>query len=198
MTKHYDREYFRRWYHDRATRVNTHAEVRRKVALAVATTEYFIRRQLRTVLDIGCGEGAWLGHLQAFRPRIHYTGIDSSEYAVSRYGAQRNIRLATFGDIPSMDLDKFDLVICSDVLHYVPDIEIRDGMATIARVCEGIAFMEVLTKEDDVIGDLDAFIHRPAAWYRTAFRKAGFEQVAPYCWRAPALKDALAEMEAPR
>ena len=195
MTKKYDREYFQRWYHERHTRVNTHDEVRRKVALAIATTEYFLRRQLRTVLDIGCGEGSWLGHLQAFRPRVQYTGIDSSEYAVKRYGKERNIRLATFGELPSLDLGTFDLVVCSDVLHYVPDDEIRAGVKTIADVCSGVAFFEVLTKEDDVIGDLDAFIHRPAAWYRGAFRKAGLEQVGPYCWRSPALEDALAELE---
>lgn len=197
MSKQYDRDYFRRWYHDRATRVNTHAEVRRKVALAIATAEYFIRRQIRSVLDVGCGEGAWLGHLQAFRPRVKYTGLDSSEYAVGRYGAERNIRLATFGELPSLDLDTYDLVVCSDVLHYVPDDEIRAGLEVLAGVCEGIAFLEVLTKEDDIIGDLDSLIRRPAAWYRAAFRKAGLAQVGPYCWRSPALSEALAELEQP-
>ena len=195
MTKRYDEDYFKRWYHDRSTRVNTHAEVRRKVALAIATTEYFIRRQLRTVLDIGCGEGSWLDHLRAFRPRVKYMGLDTSEYAIARYGRERNLHLASFGDLPSMNLGAFDLVVCSDVLHYVPDSEIRAGAATIARVCDGIAFIEVLTKEDEVIGDLDAFIRRPTAWYRTAFRKAGLEQVAPYCWASPAIRDSLAEME---
>lgn len=197
MSKSYDRKYFQHWYHDRRTRVNSHAEVRRKVALAIATTEYFIRRQLRTVLDIGCGEGGWLGHLQAFRPRVKYTGLDSSEYAVSRFGRERNIRLATFGELPAMNLDAYDLVVCSDVLHYVRDEEIRAGMATIARTCEGVAFIEVLTADDDVIGDLDAFIRRPAAWYRATFRKAGLTQVGAYCWAAPFLKDTLAELEVP-
>lgn len=197
MTKRYDREYFDRWYHDRHTRVNTHAEVRRKVALAIATTEYFLRRQLRTVLDVGCGEGAWLGHLHAFRPRAHYLGLDASEYVVSRFGRERNIHLATFGDLPTLDLGAVDLVVCSDVLHYVPDEEIRAGMQTIAQICEGLAFLEVLTKEDEIIGDLDAFIRRPTAWYRGVFRKAGLVQVAPYSWVSPAMRDALAEMEAP-
>jgi SAM-dependent methyltransferase len=198
MTKQYDREYFQRWYHDRATRVNTHAEVRRKVALAIATTEYAIHRQLRSVLDIGCGEGAWLAHLQAFRPRVKYTGLDSSEYVVLRYGAERNIRLAKFGELPSLHLDVYDLVVCSDVLHYVPDEEARGGLETIARVCDGVAYLEVLTKEDDIIGDLDSLIRRPAAWYRTTFRKAGLAQVGPYCWRSPALRDTMAELELPQ
>ncbi|HEX2121924.1 MAG TPA: class I SAM-dependent methyltransferase [Thermoanaerobaculia bacterium] len=194
-TKEYDRAYFDRWYRNRTTRVNEHAEVRRKAALAIATTEYFLHRKIVNVLDVGCGEGAWRAHLRSFRPRIEYLGLDSSEYAVSRYGRSRNIRRATFGELPSLDLGTFDLVVCSDVLHYVADDELRAGAGAIARLCDGIAFIEVLTSEDDVVGDLDAFIHRPAAWYRTVFRKAGLERVAPYCWLSPALRDARAELE---
>ncbi|MDQ3280783.1 MAG: class I SAM-dependent methyltransferase [Acidobacteriota bacterium] len=194
MSKQYDKEYFDRWYRGR-TRINTHAEVRRKVALAIATTEYFLRRQLRTVLDVGCGEGAWLPHLQAFRPRVQYTGLDSSDYAVKRFGRERNIRKATFGDLPRLKLGVFDLVICSDVLHYVPDDELRTGIKALADATDGLAYLEVLTKEDEVVGDLDDFIRRPAAWYRRTFTSAGMTFVGPYCWISPAFKDAVAELE---
>lgn len=195
MTKTYDRAYFDRWYRHRSTRVNEQAEVRRKVALAIATTEYFLHRKIVNVLDVGCGEGAWLAHLRAFRPRIEYLGLDSSDYAVARYGRSRNIRKATFGDLPSLDLGTFDLVVCSDVLHYVDEDEIRAGAGAIARLCEGIAYIEVLTSEDDIVGDLDAFLRRPAVWYRNVFRRVGMHQVAPYCWLSPALDGVRAELE---
>jgi SAM-dependent methyltransferase len=195
MTKKYDRAYFERWYHNRRTRVNSNAEVRRKVSVAVAAAEYFLRRPLRTVLDIGCGEGAWLNHLRALRPRVAYSGLDSSEYVVERYGAQRNIRKASFGDLPSLGLLSYDLVVCADVMHYVDDRELRSGIAEIARICEGLAFVEVLTAEDDVIGDLDAFHFRPAAWYRNAFRKVGMVQTGPYCWLSPQRREEAAELE---
>jgi SAM-dependent methyltransferase len=195
MSKKYDRAYFERWYHNRRTRVNSHAEVRRKVSIAVATAEYFLRRPLRTVLDIGCGEGAWLSHLRALRPRVAYSGLDSSEYVVERYGAQRNIRRASFGELPSLGLLSYDLVVCADVMHYVEDRELRAGIAEIARLCEGAAFVEVLTAEDDVIGDLDAFYFRPASWYRSAFRKVKMTQVGPYCWLSPQLREGAAELE---
>lgn len=195
MTKQYDKAYFDRWYHSRNTRVNTHAEVRRKVALAIATTEYFLRRQIRTVLDVGCGEGAWLGHLQAFRPRIDYLGLDPSDYVVKRFGKQRNIHKATFGELPGLKLGVYDLVVCSDVLHYVPDSELRAGIPAIADATDGLAFLEVLTREDDVVGDLDDFIRRPSAWYRRAFRSAGLTFVAPYSWLGPGFRDAVAELE---
>jgi SAM-dependent methyltransferase len=194
MKKQYDKAYFDRWYRGR-TRVSTHAEVRRKVALAIATTEYFMRRQLRTVLDVGCGEGAWLPHLQAFRPRVQYTGLDSSDYAVKRFGRERNIMKASFGDLPDLDLGVYDLVICSDVLHYVPDAELRAGIKPLAEAVDGVAFLEVLTKEDDIVGDLDAFIRRPSAWYRKLFSGAGMTFIGPYCWASPAFKNAVAELE---
>lgn len=195
MTKTYDQNYFERWYHDRSTRVNTHAEVRRKVALAIATCEYFLRRQLRSVLDIGCGEGAWLPHLRAFRPHVEYTGFDSSDYAIERFGESRNIRKATFGDLSSLQLGVYDLVVCSDVMHYVPNDELRAGIRTLADATDGLAFLEVLTAEDDITGDLDALIRRSASWYRKLFTSAGLTYVGPYCWLSPAFKGAVAELE---
>ena len=195
MTKTYDKAYFQRWYHNKRTRVSSHAEIRRKVTLAVATAEYFLRRPIRTVLDIGCGEGAWLPHLRSLRSRVSYLGLDSSDYAVERFGKARNIRKATFGELPRLGLLAYDLVVCSDVMHYVPDPEIRAGIAEIANLCEGVAYIEVLTAEDDVIGDLDAFQFRPAAFYRKELRRAGMRQVGPYCWLSPGRVEEAAELE---
>lgn len=195
MPKQYDQAYFERWYHNRRTRVNTGAEVRRKVALAVTTAEYFLRRPIRNVLDVGCGEGAWLPHLRALRPRVEYLGLDSSDYAVERFGRARNIRQANFGDLPKLKLGVYDLVVCSDVLHYIPDAELRAALPALADATDGLAFIEVLTKEDDVVGDLDAFIRRPANWYRRLFTGAGLTPVAPYCWLGVGFKDAVAELE---
>lgn len=195
MPKQYDKAYFDRWYRGAKTRVSTHAEVRRKISLAVSVTEYFIRRPIRSVLDIGCGEGAWFTHLRALRPRVAYTGLDSSDYAVQRFGAERNIRKASFGDLPKLRLGVYDLVVCSDVLHYVPEDEIRAGMKAVAEATDGVAFLEVLTREDEVVGDLEAFFRRPAAWYRKLFRSHDLTFVAPYSWVSPAFKDAVAELE---
>ena len=198
MTKQYDREYFERWYHDRRTRVNSRAEVRRKVLMAVTVAEYFLRRSIRTVLDVGCGEGAWLSHLRALRPRVHYTGLDSSDYVVERYGRERNIRKAAFGDLPRLELDVYDLVVCSDVLHYVPDEQLRDGVPALARATDGLAYLEVLTREDDIYGDLDSLIRRPAKFYRKLFTDAGMTAVGPYSWLGAGFREGVAELEAPR
>jgi SAM-dependent methyltransferase len=195
MSKQYDRAYFDRWYRNRTTRVNSHGEVRRKVQMAISSAEYFMRRQLRTVLDIGCGEGAWFPHLRALRPHVKYLGLDPSEYVVRRFGTSRNIRQASFADLPSLGLGVYDLVICSDVMHYVKDDELRAGVRAIADATDGVAYIEVLTKEDEVIGDLDSFIRRPAAFYRALFTKARMSFVGPYLWLSPAFHGATAELE---
>ena len=194
--KRYDKAYFDKWYRQRGTRVTSHAEVRRKVSLAVATCEYFLRRQLRTVLDVGAGEGAWLAHLRALRPHVRYLGVDPSDYVVERFGVSRNIRKASFGELATIEREgPFDLVVCADALHYIADDELRRGAATIARLAGGIAFLEVLTKEDDISGDLDGLIHRPARWYRDVFTKAGLVAIAPYCWLGPTLKPYASALE---
>jgi SAM-dependent methyltransferase len=197
MTKKYDRAYFDRWYRHDHTRVNSRAEVQRKVALAVTVAEYFIGRPIRTVLDVGCGEGAWFPLLRTLRSRVQYTGFDASDYAVERFGRTRNIRKGTFGDLPSLKLGAYDLVVCSDMMHYVPDAELRAGIPALAAATDGMAFLEVLTREDDIFGDLHALIKRPAAWYRKAFASAGLTFAGPYCWLGPPFRNGVAEMETP-
>ncbi len=197
MTKRYDQAYFDRWYRGRH-QVHQQADVRRKVALAVTTAEYFLRRSLRSLLDVGCGEGAWHPHLKALRPRAHYLGVDPSEYAIERFGRERNIVQGSFGDLRRLKLDRqFDLIVCSDVMHYVPEADIATGLREIVKRLEGMAFLEVLTEEDDIVGDLEGLIRRPAAWYRQTFTSAGLLAVGPFLWLAPDLHDIVAELERP-
>jgi SAM-dependent methyltransferase len=195
--KRYDRAYFDRWY--RRQKVNSPAEVRRKVALAVAECEYFLHRPLRDVLDVGCGEGAWLPHLRALRPAVQYLGVDPSDYAVNRFGRSRNIVKGSFAGIASLHLERrFDLIVCSDVLHYVPDDELRAGVPELVRLAAGVLFFEILTIEDEIVGDVDGLIRRPASWYREVFAANRLLQVGPYTWAAPPVQDVIGGLESIR
>ena len=191
--KRYDRAYFDKWYRSRG-RITTDAEVHRKVTLAVAEAEYFLRRSLRSVLDVACGEGAWFPHIKALRPRASYRGIDSSDYAVRAFGRKRHIEQGSFRDIARID-GVFDLVVCADALHYIDDHEIMAGVPHLARLAGGILWLEVLTREDEIIGDIEGLIRRPAKWYRELFAKAGLTQAGPYTWLAPKLREDAATLE---
>lgn len=143
--------------------------------MAVATAEFYLERPIRSVLDVGCGEGKWRAPLLKLRPGLRYQGVDSSEYAVARYGRQRNIALAGFGQLGQLRFGApVDLLVCSDVLHYVPTAELRRGLAGLAEHCDGVAFLELYTAGDDIAGDKAGFLPRSAKAYRKWFREAGF------------------------
>ena len=197
VAKTYDRAYLDRWYRGRA-QIGPEPEVLRKVAMAIAVAEYFLRRTIRNVIDIGCGEAPWFAHLQALRPKVRYAGIDPSDYAVERFGAARNVRRGSFGELASLQIrERFDLVVCSDVLHYLREEEIQSGLPAFIKMIRGAAFVEALTQEDAVIGDTTGLIRRPASWYRNLFARAGLAQVAPFFWIAPQLAADSAALERP-
>ena len=173
--KQYDRAYFDRWYRRSKLGVGARAFVERKARLAVAAAEFVLARRIRTVLDVGCGEGAWRPVLRRLRPGIEYLGFDSSEYAVKRFGRRRNLRLAALADMGSVGLRRpFDLVVCADVLHYVRTAEARAGLAALAPLTGGVAFMEAFTSADEIDGDHAELQDRSPAAYRRLFAEAGF------------------------
>ncbi len=198
--KTYDRAYFDRWYRQADGSKASRSRLDRTVALALASAEAFLGRRVRTVLDVGCGEGHWRAPLLAMRPGVQYLGLDASEYAVQRFGRTRNLHWARFGDLASLrPCPPVDLLVCADVLHYVPDAELRAGLPGVAELCGGVAFIETYTAEDiagdDVQGDFDAFIARPAKAYRRALARVGFTFLGQHCWLSPALSGQATALE---
>lgn len=194
MQKTYDQAYFQRWYQPDQT--GGAARLARKVALAVASAEYYLERPIRSVLDIGAGEGAWRAPLLKLRPRVQYMGFDSSDYAVQRYGRSRNLHPARVGDFAWLrPCAPVDLLVCSDVMHYVPTRELRPALAGFAELTGGVAFLEAFTAEDEFEGDHEGFQARPAAWYRRQLTAEGFTALGSHCWLSPALAGHAAALE---
>jgi hypothetical protein len=73
--------------------------------------------------------------------------------------------------------------------------DVRHGVRAMSRLSRGLVYLEVLTKEDDIVGDLHDFNRRPADWYRDACERNNMTFVGPYSWLAPALRPTLAELE---
>jgi len=176
--KQYDQAYFDGWYRQSELAIGSRATLRRSVALAVAVTESILSRPVRTVLDVGCGEGRWQPALRRIRPNISYIGIDTSEYAVKRFGARRNLRLGSFERLADHRFARpFDLIVCSDVLHYLSPGQIQSGLPELVELTGGVALVEVFTTDDEIEGDLEGFHSRPAAWYRKTFKRAGLQAI---------------------
>ena len=194
--KIYDREYFDRWYRDPRHAVVHRGVLSRRVQLGVAAAEYLLERPIRSVLDVGCGEAPWRALLLRARPGVRYVGVDSSAYVAARFGRSRGIRLGTLGALGRLALGgPFDLVVCSDVLHYVSATELARGLRAIAKLARGVAFLELFTKEDDTVGDDAGFKRRSAATYRRYFRAAGLVPLGLHCYAGHALEPDLISFE---
>jgi SAM-dependent methyltransferase len=136
---------------------------RRAAAIAALITQ--LELPVERILDAGCGLG-WMRKplLRAF-PEATYVGLEVSEHLCARMG-WINASLAAFNPRA-----RFDLVICYDVLQYLPEREARRALANLGRLCRGALYFHAPTDEDwkrnADLGCSDANIHlRAASWYR--------------------------------
>ena len=114
--------------------------------MAAGVAEYFLGRKLRSVLDIGAGEGVWGTELRRMRPGLRYVGVDPSEWVVARHGKRRGIRLGSFEKLAELQLGRgYDLIVCADMLQYVPTEPLKRGVRHIATLLGGVAFLEAYT-----------------------------------------------------
>jgi SAM-dependent methyltransferase len=193
LKKTYDRSYFDRWYRDPAQAVILGGHLARRVRLAVAAAEYVLERDVESVLDVGCGEAPWRALLRKLRPKARYVGIDPSPYVVARYGKTCGVVQGGVGDLGSATLSRallakgarppFDLIVCSDVLHYVDTPDLTKGLKAIGKwVGGGLAFLEFFTRDDDTEGDTEDFRKRPRATYARLLRAAGLTHLGLHCY----------------
>lgn len=179
----FDSGYFEKWYRHPDHRIGTAADLGRLVRFAVTAAEYVLARPVRSVLDVGAGEGRWQPILRKLRPRATYQGVDPSEYVVSRYGRRRNIVQGTLDDLPELFAGRrFDLVVCCSVINYLPhDLTVR-GIHNIAGRTGGLAYLEIFTSEDDVEGDTQGWYSESRAVYRRTIRHAGLFPCGLHCY----------------
>lgn len=194
----YDQAYFDHWYRDEGFDSPMH--LARRVGFGVAAAEYLLGRPVRSVLDVGCGEGPWQPVLAELRPAASYLGIDPSAYAVARYGAERNLRQGSFGQLDQAlapDEGPFDLIVCVDVMGYVADAELPAGLVAIAQRLGGVALLEVFTTDDDFEGDVEHYRRRSPARYRRWFDDAGLARIGPNLFIGTAIATTLSTFESP-
>jgi SAM-dependent methyltransferase len=172
----FDARFYERFYENPKTRVTSREEMEAR-AMAVAAAVKLLDVPVRTILDAGCGLG-WMrrGLLKQF-PRARYVGLEVSEHLCRRYGwTQASLASYSAGA-------RFDLIICYDVLQYLPDSQAVRAMANLGRLARGALYFHAPTLEDwrgnADLSCSDSDIHlRPADWYRSRlarkFLHAGF------------------------
>jgi hypothetical protein len=184
--------YFRRFYLNAATRVVTPAEMRSRAAL-IASALRQCQIPVRRILDAGCGIGLMRKPFKEFLPRASYAGLEASEYLCRRFGW-------TLGSVADFRPRKpFDLVICYDVLQYLPDAEAARAMANLGGLSRAALYVSALTKEDwrDNCdrSRTDGAVHlRAGAWYRRRLQKS-FRYIGFGIWLRKNVTALLWEME---
>jgi SAM-dependent methyltransferase len=175
----FDQDYYQRFYYNPRTAVTSRAEMRARGRMIAACVEY-VGLPVKSILDAGCGVGLLKAPLTRAFPAAQYVGLEYSEYLCKRYGWRQ-------GSVATLRTrERFDLVVCYDVLQYLGAAEARRAIANLSRVCRGALYFGALTTEDwrqncdqsrtDRIPGL-----RPGAWYRRELKRA-FRPVGCGVW----------------
>jgi SAM-dependent methyltransferase len=160
----FDADYYRRYYLDARTAVSDMVEVRQRAAMIVAGLDY-VGLPVKRILDAGCGLGRMRAPLLRRLKGAEYVGLETSEYLCERHGWRH-------GTLESMPTDeRFELVVCYDVLQYLAKPAAAKALRNLGRVCRGLLYFGCLTTGDwlhrcdqsrtDRVPGL-----RPASWYR--------------------------------
>jgi len=160
----FDKAYYERFYRDPRTRVADKAEMR-TLGRFVASYLRHLGQPVETILDLGCGVGAWRDVARQCFKGAAYTGVEISRYLCVEYGWERG------SVVDYRSPETYDLVICHGVLQYLNAREARRAVTNLSRLCGGAMFLEALTSEDwehncdRSVTDGDVYL-RPADWYR--------------------------------
>jgi len=194
--RQYDRAYFDKWYRHPTHRVKSATELARQVQFVVHTAEWVLGRNVRTVLDVGCGEGNWQPVLKKLRPAIEYDGVDPSAYAVERFGARRGLQQGGIEELDGLELrNQYDLVVCCGMLNYLSAPQFRRGAVQVARRVGGVAYLEIFAKGDAFEGDTDWPPLKSAEWYRKVLSDSALLSVGMQCYVTKARQSTVARME---
>jgi predicted TPR repeat methyltransferase len=186
--------YFRRFYLDPATKVVSNREMRSRAAL-IASILRHLQIPVRRILDAGCGIGLLRKPLADLYPRARYAGLDTSLYLCQRFGWIQ-------GSVSDFAPQKpFDLVICYDVLQYLPDAQAVRAIANLARLSRAALYVSALTLEDwrencdRSRTDGEVYL-RSGAWYRRRLKKS-FRYLGFGVWLRRDVAATLWDMEKP-
>lgn len=166
---HFNREYYDRYYHQKSTSVVTPEMQRNEVAFVLAFCRH-IDLKIERFADVGAGTGWWA---REFAKRARDCDVietfDASEAACIEYG-HRNVPLEKLGGPAA------DLVVCRDVLRYIPNSDIDAAVERLAKKCRGVLYLHVITSDDDIdeeASDMTGWF-RTTSWYRKALKAHGF------------------------
>jgi SAM-dependent methyltransferase len=106
----------------------------------------FVPSGVTSLLDVGCGNGAFLSFLEARRPEIAAAGIEPSRAAVGRKWCSSPIVMGDMSSLPFPDRS-FDVVSSMAVLEHIPTIPMVRGLRELSRVARDYILIDLPYRE---------------------------------------------------
>lgn len=103
-------------------------------------TAALVPEQAKSLVDIGCGNGLFLNHLQVMRPDMRLMGIDRSVTALQFVRFEK-----AQGDIAEIPLEdrSFDCVSCLEVIEHLPIVTFEKALAELSRISKRYIIVSV-------------------------------------------------------
>ncbi|MCX6723537.1 MAG: class I SAM-dependent methyltransferase, partial [Candidatus Staskawiczbacteria bacterium] len=103
------------------------------------------KKEIKSILDLGCNCGVFTGFLTKYFPRADITGIDPSEKAIkfarAKYKKISNLKFIV-GGVPGLFFKKkFDLVVVRMVLQWLPRQNLFETMAEIDKLADRLIYI---------------------------------------------------------
>lgn len=99
---------------------------------------------VKSVLDIGCGNGAFVNNLSAKKKIVRIVGVDISQTALTFVNVEKI--LGSITEIP-VELNSFDLVTCNEVLEHISPKNYSLALSELMRVSRKYIIITVPNNE---------------------------------------------------
>ena len=103
----------------------------------------FIPKSVKTLIDIGCGDGTYTNDLKQILSDIHYTGFDPASDAIEIAKKKFSGIEYIVGDLLNKETfpkKKYDVAIIRGVIHHLPDA--AKGIANAVELSDNIIIIE--------------------------------------------------------
>lgn len=139
------------------------------------------------ILDIGCAKGFMMYDFSLLMPKAEILGVDVSQYAYDHCKEEMkpHIQVASANNLPYED-GYFDLIICINTIHNLPQIDCKQAFREIERVGRGNAFVmndawrNDAEKESMLNWNLTALTYMHVDGWKVMFDEVGYK--GDYYW----------------
>jgi ubiquinone/menaquinone biosynthesis C-methylase UbiE len=114
--------------------------------LRMNTAANLLPSSVKTILDVGCGNGAFLYHLESGNNKLELLGIERSKAAVAKKLCRTDIQIGDITALPFPD-NSFDCVSCMEVLEHLPVAVYDKALKELQRVAKEFILVTVPYKE---------------------------------------------------